>query len=265
MALTLPLKPVKLYANKSRNLLMLLRDNLSQKLSSTLLSLCLIICSLFISWIVLAQVNFAYPALHSLMNIDQHIDKYGPQNRYKDNFDLTNKPEQIRLFSEIVDAIHDDGNGLDSITYHTPKGEPINLLLRKAEVIHLEDVSHLINHFYTVSIITLIITCLLVAGFKYKNIKLPTLKQQLIGILVFSAISFTAILIIGPVKVFYALHIWIFPDNHQWFFYYQESLMTVLMKAPDLFGAISGLIAVLGIVIYLVLNRLILVIPSKKH
>ena len=116
MALTLPFKPVKLYANKSRNLLMRLRDNLSQKLSSTLLSLCLIICSLFISWIVLAQINFAYPALHSLMHIDQHIDKYGPQNRYKDNFELTNKPEQIRIFSEIVDAIHDDGNGLDSIT-----------------------------------------------------------------------------------------------------------------------------------------------------
>jgi hypothetical protein len=198
------------------------------------------------------------------MSIDQHINKYGPQNRYKDDFELTDKPEQTRLFSEIVNAIHNNGTGLDSITYHTPKGEPISLLLRPAEVIHLKDVAHLINYFYLVSIITLIITCFLITGFKYKNITLPSLKQQALGILIFSAISFTSILIIGPVKVFYALHVWIFPDNHQWFFYYQESLMTVLMKAPDLFGAISGLIAALGIIIYLALNRLILVIPSKK-
>ena len=39
--------------------------------------------------------------------------------------------------------------------------------------------------------------------------------------------------------------------------------MTVLMKAPDLFGAISILIAILGIVIYLVLNRIILMIPAS--
>ena len=243
---------------------MLSPDKVFHKISSTLFSLCLLICSVFISWVLLAQVNFAYPALHSLMSIDQHIDKYGPQNRYKDGFELTDKPEQTRLFSEIVEAIHNNGKGLDSITYHTPKGEPISLLLRRAEVIHLEDVAHLINNFYMVSIMTLLIACCLITGFKYKNIKLPGLKQQAIGILIFSAISFTTILIIGPVKVFYALHVWIFPDNHQWFFYYQESLMTVLMKAPDLFGAISGLIAVFAIVIYLALNRLILVIPSKK-
>ena len=64
---------------------------------------------------------------------------------------------------------------------------------------------------------------------------------------------------------FYALHEWIFPDNHQWFFYYQESLMTVLMKAPDLFGAISVLIALLAIPIYLLLNRLVLMIPARNH
>ena len=149
---------------------MLASNNPLKKVSSTVLSLCLLICSLFISWVLLAQTNFAYPVLHSLMSIDKHIDKYGPQNRYKDDFELTDKPEQTRLFSEIVDAIHNNGTGLDSITYHTPKGEPINLLLRPAEVIHLNDVAHLINYFYLVSIITLIITCFLIAGFKYKNI-----------------------------------------------------------------------------------------------
>ena len=53
------------------------------------------------------------------------------------------------------------------------------------------------------------------------------------------------------------MHEWVFPAEHQWFFYYQESLMTVLMKAPDLFGAIAILIAVLGIGFYLAANVLL--------
>ena len=239
------------------------RTSLAYKLHAILFSLCLLIGSLFISWLVLAQTNFAYPALYSLMNIDQHINKYGPQNRYRNHFETTDQPEHIRLFSEIVTAIHDDGNGLSGITYHSPDGQPINLLLRNAEVIHLQDVAHIINYFYLASFIAIILTLTLIAGFKYKHIKLPSLKQQALGILIFSIITFFSVLIIGPVKVFYALHVWIFPDNHQWFFYYQESLMTVLMKAPDLFGAISILIAILGIVIYLVLNRIILMIPAS--
>ncbi len=243
---------------------MLTRNYLTKKLGTTVFSLCLLICSLFLSWAILAQTNFAYPALHSLMNIDQHISKYGPQNRYRNGFEKTDKPEQVRLFSEIVDAIHNDGEGLDSITYHSPQGQPISLLLRHAEVIHLQDVAHLIDYFYLTAAITILFTCLLIAGFKYKNIKLPSLKQQAVGILLFSSVSVVGVILIGPVNVFYALHEWIFPDNHQWFFYYQDSLMTVLMKAPDLFGAISGLIAVLGIVIYLLLNRAILLMHQTK-
>lgn len=239
------------------------RTSIAYKLNAILFSLCLLIGSLFLSWLVLAQTNFAYPALYSLMNIDQHIDKYGPQNRYRNHFETTDKPEHIRLFSEIVTAIHDVGEGLSKITYHAPSGQPINSLLRNAEVIHLQDVANLIDYFYLASFVAIMLTVLFITGFKYKNIKLPSLKQQALGILIFSIITFISTLIIGPVKVFYALHVWIFPDNHQWFFYYQESLMTVLMKAPDLFGAISILIAILGIVIYLVLNRIILMIPES--
>lgn len=237
------------------------------KINAALFSLCLLICSLFFSWILLAQVNFGYSALHSVMNIEQHIAKYGPQNRYRDDFETTDKPEHVRLFAAIVDAIHNDGQGLSDITYQSPQGNTISTLLHKAEVIHLEDVAHLINQFYRVSIITLLLTLTLIAWFKYRGPQLPNLKQQALGILGFSTICFVLVFAIGPVKVFYALHEWIFPDNHQWFFYYQESLMTILMKAPDLFGAISGLIAVLGVNIYLLLNRAILVLhpPKKSH
>jgi len=244
---------------------MLSRHNVIKKINTALFSLCLLICSLFISWVLWAQVNFAYPAIHWSMNIGQHIDHYGPQNRYRNQFELTDKTEHVRLFAQIVDAIHNNGHGLSRITYKDPEGKTIATLLRKAEVIHLQDVAHLINTFYWVSAFTILLTLILIMVFKHQKTKLPSLKQQALGIISVSIVSSIIIMIIGPVTVFYALHEWVFPDNHQWFFYYQESLMTVLMKAPDLFGAISVLIALLAIPIYLLLNRLVLKITTRHH
>ncbi|GAA6135328.1 hypothetical protein NBRC116188_21180 [Oceaniserpentilla sp. 4NH20-0058] len=191
------------------------------------------------------------------MSIDKHIHKYGPQNKYKKGFELTNKPEQVRLFSAINHSIHNQGQGLNKITFHNPQGQPINRLLRNPEVIHLKDVANLIDTFYMVSYICLFSFLALLAYLKASNIQLPSIKQQAIGILSFSALCLIAVMVIGPITVFYALHEWVFPQNHQWFFYYQESLMTVLMKAPYLFGAIAGLIAILAIGIYLVINWLV--------
>jgi hypothetical protein len=51
------------------------------------------------------------------------------------------------------------------------------------------------------------------------------------------------LLIAGPTQVFYQFHLWIFPADHQWFFYWQDSLMSTLMKAPVLFGGIAAVIA----------------------
>jgi hypothetical protein len=59
-----------------------------------------------------------------------------------------------------------------------------------------------------------------------------------------------AVLIIGSKKVFYYLHTWIFPPEHPWFFYYQDSLMTTLMKAPDLFGLIAALLLALWLLLW---------------
>jgi hypothetical protein len=46
------------------------------------------------------------------------------------------------------------------------------------------------------------------------------------------------------------MHIFVFPDNHQWFFYYQDSLMSTLMKAPDLFAGIAIQIVLVGLILY---------------
>ena len=60
------------------------------------------------------------------------------------------------------------------------------------------------------------------------------------------------------------MHEMVFPDDHQWFFYYQDSLMTTLMKAPDIFFAIGAVWAILASVIYLLLS-LLLQAMGHKH
>lgn len=239
-------------------------SKIAPNLNLIIFSLGLFISSVFISWVLLAQVNFGYSLLYPTMGIHEHIQKYGPQNRYRHGFERTDEKEHKRLFANIVDAIHSDGKGLDKIVYRLPSGEPVRTLLRQPEVVHLQDVAHLINQFYLVATIAIIITFLYVGYFSFRRIPLPSLKQQAIGIGSVCGIGAVFILLIGPVKVFYAMHEWIFPDNHQWFFYYQESLMTIVMKAPDVFGAITIFITLLAIGIYLGLNRLLHIIEYKK-
>lgn len=223
----------------------------------SLYSLCGFICAIFFSWIILAQWQFGYSALHSVMDIEAHIQKYGPQNRYKKDFAKTDREEQIRLFTAINDSIHDDGKGLEDIRYHRTNGKEIGLLLRKAEVLHLQDVARLINVFQYVALAALLTWAGLIALSRYTNIERPTVKQQSLSILASCLVATVVIVAIGPVKVFYWFHELIFPAEHEWFFYYQDSLMTTLMKAPDLFGAIAILIVLLGLVIFISLNSFV--------
>ena len=84
------------------------------------------------------------------------------------------------------------------------------------------------------------------------KISLPGLKVSLLTLLVIALLLTIIIVAVGPNDVFSALHEFVFPADHQWFFYYQDSLMTTLMKAPDIFFAIGAAWAVLATIIYLV-------------
>jgi uncharacterized membrane protein len=64
------------------------------------------------------------------------------------------------------------------------------------------------------------------------------------------SLSVLSIILIGPKQVFYHLHEMIFPADHAWFFYYQDSLMATLMKAPDLFGGIALVIVMGGVILF---------------
>ena len=92
---------------------------------------------------------------------------------------------------------------------------------------------------------------------------MPSFRSILLtAIIVLLAIA-AIIFLIGPHKVFYQLHVWVFPVEHKWFFFYEESLMSTMMKAPDLFAYIAILLVVLALPIFIVMMWLIQRVLAK--
>lgn len=204
-----------------------------------LLTVAALLTAAYVAWLALAQVNFFYPLWHDLIGIDHTIEMYAPQNRYKPGFEQTSKAERTRLFAGIVDAIHQQGEGLQRLVYHDAKGQPIDQLLRKPEIVHLRDVARLTDLIHLIGVTASIVTIALLLVVRRQRLSMPPPALQLLGLLLPLAAVAVAMLLIGPVKVFYRLHTLIFPPGHEWFFYYQDSLMSTMMKAPDLFGYIG--------------------------
>ena len=203
--------------------------------------------SLGLGWFSQALNGYAYGFWYDKLAIGEHIDRFAPQNRYIRGFEQTSEQERLDAFAAIARAVHEQGKGLEDIRFSTAQGE--RRLLRKPEVQHLQDVAALID---VLTLATTVATVLALLGFTVLTNRriYPAWRVQggwLLGVAVFSA---AVLLLIGPKQVFYQLHVWIFPEGHQWFFYYQDSLMSTLMKAPDLFGGIALAIAAVGITIY---------------
>lgn len=209
--------------------------------------------SFFLSWASLRMVDFAYPAFYRVLHIDEHIATYGPQNEFKHGFETTSRQQRIALFGEIVDAVQSSGSGLEDIRYTDAQGRSSSLL-RQPEVVHLQSVARLIDRLTLVSWIMLAGLVLSLAAIHVAQLRPPRaarIAAWSVAVVVLGAIF---VLVYGPEDVFNILHTWVFPADEQWFFYYQESLMTTLMKAPDLFGAI----AVLWLLLALAYGALIL-------
>lgn len=197
-----------------------------------------LIVAFWLSWHLLSAVNFGYSWLYQTQNIDAHIQLYGPQNKFKDGFETTSADEHARLFHAIVVAINNDGAGLADIQYERADGSK-ETLLREPEVGHLEDVAVLVSGFNRVAIACLALLVIISAAMNMTRTRAPSIKQIVIGMLVIGGGYAGFIFLVGPLRYFYWLHHHIFPKDSQWFFYYQESLMTTLMKAPQIFGAIT--------------------------
>ena len=210
-----------------------------------------LLASLAFSWNLLSRQDYGYHWLYDLYAIEQHIDKYAPQNHYILGLDGVGRSDHERMFGEIVHAIHHQGQGLEGIEF-LHRGETVRLL-RQPEVVHLQDVANLVDFFQLLGLVSTLIVVLLGSWLIISGSQ-PKWRQQL-GILLGLVLVCTAlVLIIGAKAVFYQFHVWVFPPEHEWFFYYQDSLMTTLMKAPHIFGAIAAAILVGGLLIFVLMS-----------
>ena len=175
-----------------------------KQLPAVLLALLLMWFSLFVSWLALSQVNFMYPWLYDLMSLDASIETYAPQNLYKKDFHLTSDEERFRLFGEIVTAINHKGVGLDEIRYHHSQGAVIDYLLRKPEVVHLQDVANLIERLRYFSFGVCILIVMTFAGlYTTMNPRAFSAAKLFVVSLISSVFLVIGILFYGAEKIFY--------------------------------------------------------------
>ena len=208
------------------------------------------ILALGLSWVIWIPLNFGYESLYGLIDIDQHITRYAPMNLTKHGFALTTEAERYRLFEEIVHSIHQQGEGLASLVYFDAQGKPLQTLLTHDEVVHLQDVAILIDRMKWLLCAALAVFILLFVWLYKSRTAMPSFSALLAYVFISLLVVTGVILLIGAHDVFYQLHIWIFPEEHKWFFYYEESLMSTMMKAPDLFAYIAALLVGLGVIIF---------------
>ena len=235
------------------------------------------------AWVLLASVNFSYGLWHDIGGIKEGIERFAPQNRYKQHFEHTTKMERVRVFRETVVAIHSGGKGLKDINYYARVASNndeqsaawhTENLYREPEIEHLHDVAKLINFaavFALASLVCLIVGvlylrhCFRTITSSKEQTPSPTLpnylmlsiKKQWLFLALFLLASGVILIIFGFEPVFNQLHIWVFPAENQWFFYYQDSLMSTMMLAPRLFALIGAQWLAASLMILFVLQKLI--------
>ncbi len=202
-----------------------------------------------LAWHLIAQINFAYPTGYKLLDLDKHIAEFAPLNRHIHGFEFTKPVDHWKLFAQITDAVQHDGKGLAEISFNLPNNIP-QPLMHSAEITHLQDVSHLINKFYIAGCVGAIIWIIFFAIAYCQKLVFPSSRNIVLGFCGGIFILTSIVLAIGATKVFYWFHTKVFPEGHQWFFYYEDSLMTTLMKAPDIFAFIASLLLIALIVIW---------------
>ncbi len=208
--------------------------------------------ALYLAWLSLSRVDFLYPLWYELLAIDQHIARYAPQNYYKSGFETVAPAQHKALFGQMLEAINRGGQGLAELSYRNADGETV-ALLREPERVHLDSVALLVERLRRISY--WLLGVLLASGIALGRLRLlpPRPLAMLAGASAGAAVMTAGILLYGAADVFSALHEWVFPPGEQWFFYYQESLMTTMLKAPDLFGALAALLALTALLWFVLL------------
>ncbi len=212
--------------------------------------------ALLLAWILLAQVNFGYSVWYPLLKIDQFVQLVAPHEFYKPSFQWTTPAEHARLFNEISHAINHNGDGLANIRYYNTKDHIYETMLSQDEIFHLQDVAYLVRQGQWLGIGALFVYALSLVIFYRLKWKIPSIKNTLIPF--FSALLtiISVILLLGPTRVFAQFHHWVFPVAHRWAFYYEESLMSLIMYAPKVFGYIAIALVILSSLLFISLLRI---------
>lgn len=238
-----------------------------QKKSNSLLWLSifplLLLLSFYMTWTFLSSHNFLYQFWYDNTKLEKFIDFYAPQNRLKPEFSLTNRDERIRIFSDIVVSINNNGEGLEQIYFYTPDKNLLGKLLNQAEVDHLQLVSKMIHIFSIISYAGFFLFIINFYLLLIKKENIVDFKKISINYIMILFIIGLTVLLIGPSQVFVFLHEFFFPKDHQWFFYYQDSLMTTLMMAPDLFAYFALTWIGLTLFVFFILSFLAIKIHAK--
>ena len=234
---------------------------LAKTLGNFGLTLALLVSCLYVSWQVLSQANFLYDQIYEHNDLEAHVNEFAPLNRNgKESFALTTKAERVRVFNDIAREINAGGGGLGAITY-TPEGAgAATTFLVEAERDHLQDVANLVSSLKPVGAV---ITSMLIVfyGFcwyykqsRYQYFWRPSgIFVTLFQIGAFTALCIAITFVLGPQQTFYLLHEWAFSEKAQWYFYFEDSLMTTLM--PEIvFANIAALLGILTGLTWLVIN-----------
>jgi len=250
------MKP-KQSSSKPAGLSIFKQSNLPHILRSFVWVWLTLILALYLSWMVLTKADFLYGVWYDHAGIGEHIERYAPQNRFRHGFEHTGADTRKALFSGIVDAIHQQGNGLDQLSYTLPDNPQSQIpLLHRAEIIHLTDVALLIEFMKKLGWALLLIWAALTTYLLMTRQAFPSAKNTMLNLAAGLGLLLATLFIYGPKDVFYQLHIWVFPADHPWFFYYQDSLMSTMMKAPDLFAYIAASLLALGLLFFAILFSL---------
>lgn len=226
-------------------------DHLPARLSWLLYALICLWLGLFLSWWLSACFDYSYPFWYDALDIGTHINEYAPQNPEKPGFAQLPPEYHHRAFAQISQAVHNNGAGLERIRYPGPAGHDI-LLLNRDEINHLRDVAQLLDAGALVSAAMALLWLPLALLSRYLGT--PSRRVRWLACVMLAVVVLTPLALAGPGTVFNTLHEWIFPPEHPWFFYWQESLMSTLMKAPVLFGGLAVQIAIPGLLLTPVLH-----------
>jgi hypothetical protein len=199
------------------------------------------------AWWISSRVEYGYPLWYQVLAIDEHIARYAPHHPTRKGFAEVGAEGHRQAFADITAAVHGRGVTLAQIRYQTPAGHQV-ALLGAEEITHLEDVARLLRRAGWATLAVL--PGWLVLAIWCSGRALPPWRHRLLAVSGLLLLVLLPLLIAGPTAVFYQFHVWLFPPENPWFFYWEESLMSTLMKAPDLFGAIAAQIGVLALALF---------------